>query len=189
MTVLDSLLQKWRYSKAVSNIPQNARVLDIGSEDGSFLKSIQSRIKSGTGIDLVWDNPWKQNNLEFIPGSFPGDAAKLKPPYDVITMIAVLEHLQESQLSECARQCYTLLKPGGLVVITIPSPVVDQILMILKKLKLVQARSLDEHHGLCPEEALMPFSGAGFLVLKHEKFQLGLNNLIVLQKTVVMATS
>ncbi len=182
MTVLDTILQKWRYSKVISSIPGQSRVLDIGSEDGGFLKSIQARISSGTGIDPVWDKPGKLNSLEFVPGSFPRDAAKLKPPYDVITMIAVLEHMQESQLTECAVMCHALLRPGGMIIITMPSPAVDKILVVLKKLKLVRACSLDEHHGLTPSIALKHFDKAGFSILKYEKFQLGLNNLVVLRK-------
>ena len=46
----------------------------------------------------------------------------------MITMLAVLEHVPEDAQAELAAACERILKPGGRVVITVPSPQVDTIL-------------------------------------------------------------
>ena len=74
-----------------------------------------------------------------------------------------------------------MLSPGGRLIITVPHPFVDKILDVLFFLHLIEAETLDEHHGFEPNELFTYFSGALRLVL-HERFQLGLNNVFVFEK-------
>ena len=77
--------------------------------------------------------------------------------------------------------CRRLLGPGGRVVLTVPSPAVDRIVDVLRRLRLVHGMDIEAHHGYRPEETPRHF--AGFRVVRHESFELGLNHLYVLERT------
>ena len=75
-----------------------------------------------------------------------------------------------------------MLKPGGRIVITVPSPRVDDILHLLIRLHLIAGMSAHEHYGFKPAHTLGVFAAPRFRVLKKARFQLGLNNLFVFEK-------
>ncbi len=54
--------------------------------------------------------------------------------FDVITLLAVLEHVRAADLVAWRDACARLLEPGGLIVATVPSPRVDDILHMLMTL-------------------------------------------------------
>src|SRR5262249_44716365 len=115
------------------------------------------------------------------PGHFP-DAGLDAGPFDVITMLAVLEHVPPDSLERWARACAELLVPGGLVIATVPAPAVDHILHALMTLRVLDGMSVEEHHGFEPGLAPAVFGRAGFTLAHHGRFQLGLNNLFVFAK-------
>ena len=96
-------------------------------------------------------------------------------------MLATLEHIvdKEPLASECAR----LLTPGGRMIITVPSKVVDSIVGVLVRLRLADGMSLEEHHGYDPATTPAVFESHGFEVEHHRRFQLGCNHLFVLRIT------
>jgi 2-polyprenyl-3-methyl-5-hydroxy-6-metoxy-1,4-benzoquinol methylase len=181
MKALDRLLQRWRIAKTRPFIAKGARVLDVGCSDGVLFRQLAERIGEGVGIDYELDAPLKTSNLELIPGTFPESLA-LREPFDVITMLAVLEHVPRERQPVIARGCAELLRPGGHLVITTPEPVVDHILEALKFLRLIDGMSLDEHYGFEPRETPAIFAGCGLRLVRRQKFQLGLNNLFVFRR-------
>ena len=180
--MLDKFLRKWRFSRAASHVPLRARLLDIGSEDGTFIRSLQNRIDHAVGMDPAYAKAMSKSGYKLIPGRFPRDIGGLQGTFQAITMIAVIEHLPAEELEICVRSCAELLDLDGLVIITMPSPRVDKILYYLKKAGLVQARTLDEHYGLEPDLALQAFLNGPFDLLVSQKFQFGLNNLFVFKR-------
>jgi hypothetical protein len=78
--------------------------------------------------------------------------------------------------------CNDALVPGGRVVLTVPSPVVDRILDVLVFLRLVDGMSLEQHHGFEASETPTLFEREGMTMTLHERFQLGVNNLFVFQR-------
>jgi SAM-dependent methyltransferase len=180
MTVLDRVLQRWRIRKALPFIATGARVLDIGSSDGTLFHVAGSRIGSGMGIDPTLNSARQMGAVQLIGGLFPNDMPAAEP-FDVITMLAVLEHFPEGQYGQLKAGCARYLKPAGHVVITVPSPVVDHILTGLQFLRLIHGMSLEEHHGYKVEQTAKIFAPPEFQLVRREKFQLGLNNLFVFQ--------
>jgi SAM-dependent methyltransferase len=181
MKAVDRLLQRWRIAKARSYIVPHARVLDIGCADGALFDQLKSRVGEGVGIDPDLGQSVDRGHYRLIAGWFPDDLPDVGP-FDAITLLAVLEHVPAEQLSQLAENCARYLKPGGHLIITVPSPAVDWILILLKFIRIIDGMSLEEHYGFEPSEAPLLFAVGGLELVKVKKFQLGLNNLYVFQK-------
>ena len=97
--------------------------------------------------------------------------------------LAVLEHFPAEAYQPLGEGCARFLKPGGHLVITVPSPAVDQILEVLKTLRLIDGMSLEEHHGFQIRQTLEIFPSPRFELVRNSRFQLGLNNLFVFRRT------
>ena len=103
-------------------------------------------------------------------------------PFDAITMLAVLEHIPDSEYMSLREGCVRFLKPGGHLIITVPSPLVDHILKVLKVFRLIDGMSLEEHHGYEVGQTASIFPPPAFRLVCRKHFQLGLNNLFVFQR-------
>ena len=182
MKPVDRMLQRWRIAQARPYIASGARVLDIGCADGVLFDRLKSRIGEGIGIDPDLDHSVDMGHYRLIAGWFPQDLPDARP-FDVITMLAVLEHLPPDHLTRLAQDCAQFLKPGGYLVVTVPSPAVDRILDLLKLVSIIDGMSLEEHHGFDPGKTISIFSVGGLALVKAKKFQIGLNNLFVFSKT------
>ena len=181
MKPLDRFLQRWRIAKAGPYIGNGTRVLDVGCSDGTLFRQLGSRIGEGVGIDPDLREPVELPGLHLLPGKFPEGLGN-HGPFDVITMLAVLEHIPPEHQQELARGCSQYLKPGGYLVITTPSPLVDRILDVLAFVRLIDGMSLEQHYGFEPGDTPAIFSGHGISLVEARKFQLGLNHLFVFRK-------
>jgi hypothetical protein len=65
------------------------------------------------------------------------------------------------------------------VIATVPSARVDGILDVLSRVGLVAGMSLEEHHGFDPSEVPRSFGSDGLRLVRHDRFEFGLNNLFV----------
>jgi len=184
MTTVDRILQNWRIRKAAPHIRSGDRVLDLGSADGVLFDRLGYCGPGSMGIDptLPADHRTRQG-FRMVRGYFPADLPPGSGPFDAIVMLAVLEHFPESGYDGLARGCAQLLKPGGRLVISVPSPAVDAILEVLVKARLVHGMSLEEHHGYDITKTPQIFPEPDFTLLAHETFQLGLNNLFVFERS------
>jgi len=102
--------------------------------------------------------------------------------FDVITLLAVLEHFPPAAYASLRSGCERFLRPGGKLLITVPSPQVDQLLAVLKFLRLVDGMSLEEHHGFEVGQTTTIFPPESFRLIRHAGFQLGLNHLFVFER-------
>jgi len=182
MKRLDRILQQWRIAKARRFIPPGANVLDIGSTDGTLFQRLGERISGGLGIDPTLPEARSIGAIRLIGGFFPKDMPAVGP-FDVITMLAVLEHFPEGEYAALRAGCCRFLKPEGRLIITVPSPRVDTILQWLKALRLVDGMSLEEHHGYRVDQTAGIFCAPEFRLVRQEKFQFGLNHLFVFERT------
>lgn len=182
----DRLLQSWRISQAARWISPGSRVLDIGCADGVLFRLLGGKISEGIGVDPDLARECRDGPLMLLRGTFP-QALPNDTAFDAITMLAVLEHVPHAQQAILAEDCARYLKPGGRLIITVPSAAVDHILTLLMKLRLVDGMSVEEHWGFRPEETPRIFSRGGLRLLEHSRFQLGLNNLFVFEKSQALA--
>lgn len=180
MRIGDYFLLRWRMQVAASWIPPGSRVLDIGCYQGELLKWLGAKIAPSVGLDPLYQGNTNIKGHQFLAQKFHENLPFADRSFDAVVLLATLEHIQEKDA--VAREAGRLLKPGGRLVITVPSPLVDKILDILLVLRVVDGMSLEEHHGFSPTELPEIFTREGFRLGRKQKFQLGLNNLYIFER-------
>ena len=184
MTPLDRYLQNRRLAMALPYIPPGGSVLDIGTGDGILFDRLKDCPPNSLGIDPTLKSETRsRRGIRLIPGYFPADLPPKTGTFDAIVMLAVLEHIPTNQFKSFSSACHRMLRPGGRVIITVPSPQVDNILEILITLRLVHGMSVEEHHGFDVRQTPSIFGPPLFRQLERRTFQLGLNNLFVFERS------
>lgn len=97
-------------------------------------------------------------------------------------MLAVLEHVPPEDQARLPAACFEILRPGGRIILTVPSSMVDRILKLLGALRLIDGMSMDEHYGFGAEVTVEIFRPPFFRLSHRRRFQLGLNNLFVFER-------
>jgi 2-polyprenyl-3-methyl-5-hydroxy-6-metoxy-1,4-benzoquinol methylase len=181
MTWLDRFLQQWRIRKARRELSPGARVLDIGTHDGTLFRVTGAR---GVGIDPELATGDAPQGVTLVKGWFPADLPELADgSFDAAVALAVVEHVPEGELEAWADALARLIVPNGALIITVPSPTVDKILHVLMKLHLVAGMEAHQHHGFEPGDLNGIFTAPLWKRTKHRTFQLGLNHLYVFERT------
>jgi 2-polyprenyl-3-methyl-5-hydroxy-6-metoxy-1,4-benzoquinol methylase len=187
MKSTDRALQTWRIAKVKKLISPGAKILDIGSVDGALFRRLGPVVGAGSmGVDPTLKEPLMVNGCVLHAGFFPAAIPASAGQFDVITMLAVLEHFPEAGYDSLREGCEKFLRPGGKLLITVPSPQVDIILKWLTFFRLIEGMSLEEHHGYKVSKTLEIFRPPQFRLVSHRLFQLGLNNVFVLERTDVV---
>jgi 2-polyprenyl-3-methyl-5-hydroxy-6-metoxy-1,4-benzoquinol methylase len=136
MPLLSEFAQKRKIKYFIENIPKYKSVLEIGSGSGwvgNYLKV--NGWTNYTGIDIV------------PPADIVGDIKQWKTlglkeeSFDIIIAFEVVEHI------DCFIECLTLLKSGGMLLLTTPVPHMDWFLIIMEFLGLNQKRT-SPHNNL-----------------------------------------
>lgn len=118
---------------------------------------------------------------------FPQDSKCFLPfeneSFEVVTMLAVLEHLNYPL--EMLKQIARVLKPNGILLLTAPSHFAKPVLEFLAfRLKIVSEAEIRDHkryYNKCDLSELVS-SIPELTLIKHKYFQLGMNNFAIIQK-------
>jgi len=165
--LLEKFLAKKRARIANKFIPSSLRkgkILDIGCGTIPFFL-IHTKFAHKFGIDPFVNNDiiTKKINLKRF------DIEKnIKLPFndnyfDVITMLAVFEHIEPDKLTDILKEIRRVLKIGGRLILTTPCPWTDKILRIMAKLRLVSKKEMEEHKSTYSHSSLISyFVNAGF---------------------------
>ena len=176
---MDSFLESLRFKKAKPYIPQGARLLDIGAGDGAFLRHLNGHIRTGVGIDANLTQSVEFGFYRLLKGYFPDDFSGNRT-FDVITMLATVEHISMDELPKVADACWDHLKSSGHIVITVQHPRVEGLLDFMKTVGIVEGFSMHEHYGFDPESLLNIFNR--WQLVKRERWGFGCNNLFLFGK-------
>jgi predicted SAM-dependent methyltransferase len=63
----------------------------------------------------------------------------------VVSLLAVVEHLNPDSMAILFRESHRVLKPGGMVIMTTPAAWSDGLLKFMARLNLVSAEEIHEH--------------------------------------------
>ncbi len=181
MKALDYYLQRWRIAVVRPHLAPTDRILDIGAFDGALARTLRD-FKSYVGIDPEANPAQSTERMQLICGRFPEDLPYPAEPFDAVTLLALLEHIPAAELDAFARACAAVLRSGGKLLITVPHPFVDRILDVLIALRLLDGMETEAHYGFDVTRTREIFERAGFELLVHRRFQLGLNNFFAFRK-------
>ena len=98
--------------------------------------------------------------------------------FDVVTMLAVLEHIAPEHLPAVLSQIHRVLKNGGLFIITTPAPWSHGLLRVMARLRLVSLLEIEEHKACYRAGAISTLlMASGFLAenIRFGYFELGMN--------------
>jgi len=181
-TAFDRFIASCRFRAAAPHIRSQSRVCDLGcGESAPFLHRIEPLIESGVGLD-EHAGASERKKISVIRADITSALPLESGQFDHVTMLAVLEHLAAPKNVLC--EAYRLLRPGGSLIMTWPSPLVDPILEVLSRLKLVNGDlGLDQHQPRIPVPTLKEMlKSIGFAQTENGTFELGLNNWLVAHK-------
>jgi SAM-dependent methyltransferase len=65
--------------------------------------------------------------------------------FDVVTLLAVVEHLNPTSMAILFGETHRVLRPGGMVIMTTPAAWSDGLLKLMARLSLVSAEEIHEH--------------------------------------------
>lgn len=178
--ILEPFLSKKRTEMANSLIPKNLRngkILDIGC--GSYPYFLHNtNFKEKFGIDPSL----KELSVENIK-LIKQDVTKNKLPFknqsvNVVTMLAVFEHIDPQELNFVLSEIYRVLKRGGFLIVTTPSPWSDMLLHQMSKLNLISSEEIHEHKSHYDRNTIVNIikaSGFPNEKVSNGYFEIGLN--------------
>ena len=178
MKYLDLLVQRIRIRQAAPFVIGASRVLDIGCADGALLNQVPG-IGSYVGIDPDAPLSSERPGITFVRQAFSTLALPIDDKFDAIVALAVLEHVPRNRQLQFAMDCATLLAPAGRIVLTVPSQLVDPILEVLLRFRLIDGMKKEEHFGFNPADTPRLFTQSGLQLELHRQFECGLNHLFV----------
>jgi ubiquinone/menaquinone biosynthesis C-methylase UbiE len=178
--LLEKFLAKQRAKLAnqfISKSNREGTILDIGCGSYPYFL-IHTNFKEKYGIDPSLNILSIKNiNLKKL------DITKQKLPFednlfDVITMLAVFEHIDFDKLESVLKDIRRVLKNNGLLVITTPAPWSDKLLHNMAKVRLISSEEIHEHkHNYNKNQIEKLLLGVGFQRknVKSGYFEFGFN--------------
>lgn len=145
---LDAFIAKLRFkvaAKAIAESGKTGRILDVGcGANAAFLQ--QTNFQEKIGVDVG-------GSFEPIPG-INYHSVDLNQPvafpfednyFDVITFLAVIEHIHLHNVPYVLKQLRRVLNKGGMLILTTPAPWADKLLRTMANLHLISKEEIEEH--------------------------------------------
>lgn len=177
---LEPLLRHLRIRRVLPVLRKypRCRLLDVGCGwQAAFLKAVAPYIGTGVGIDMKAPeiNTDKITTRRVkLDDRLPLDDAS----FDVVTMLAVLEHVQE--VDAIVHEIRRVLRPGGVFCGTVPSVWAKPVLEFLAfRCGIVNPEEIHDHKRYFTRDSLRELfvmNGFGINGFSHHYFQLGMNN-------------
>ncbi|MDA3855587.1 MAG: class I SAM-dependent methyltransferase [Candidatus Woesearchaeota archaeon] len=183
--IFSGKLKKIRIGKIAKYVKGDKNILDLGCDDGHFLNFIE-KPKYYLGIDIREDILKKcrkryknEKNFKFENVDFNKQKIKSKEKFDYVILSALIEHIDDFE--NLLNQINLITKKGSKILITTPVQFADHILRIGSKFRLFAKDSYEEHVRYYSKKDFKNINGWNLEV--YEKFELGLNQVVVLKKS------
>lgn len=181
----DKFLRWVRQKKVVGHIPDGSAVCDIGcGKEADFLKKISPFIKQGVGLDKEVEN-FKDKNIQLKKIKVLNKIPLKDSAFDAVTMIAIAEHFKNPQ--PIFNEAFRILKTGGKLVITTPTPLAKPLLELLSfKIGIVDPDEIKDHKNyFWPKDLKKMLAESGFEKrnIKNYFFEFWLNTLMIAEKS------
>jgi SAM-dependent methyltransferase len=178
---LEKTLAQLRAIQANKLIPTDhrlGRILDIGCGSFPYFLS-HTKFKNKFAIDKQKPNS-SSSDIQWICLDLNhADQMPLESSYfDVVTMLALIEHLNPENLVKLFLEVNRILVPGGVLIVTTPASWSNGLLKFLASINFVSKEEIDEHvYNYTLPLLGWYFGSAGFSMtkLKFGYFELGLN--------------
>jgi len=151
--LLEGFLAKQRSKVVDELIPstyRNGRILDIGCGNYPYFL-LNTKFSEKYGLDKITKGYYAENfqNSEIIFINYDIEKNATLPfgseLFDVVTMLAVIEHVETKSLTKIMSEIHRILKSGGMYVLTTPAPRAAFLLRCMAKLRLVSPIEIEEH--------------------------------------------
>ena len=155
---LEKFLQNYRFKMAKPYLIGD--VLDFGGNKGELKKFVKGKYL------VVNYDPSVMENTHF----------------DTIISLAVIEHIEFDEVFNIFHKFKKILNKGGRIFITTPTKMAKPVLEFWAFLGVVDKENIAEHkHYWSKKEIYQLANQTGFVVKKFKRFQLGFNQLAVLE--------
>ena len=184
MALLSRLIADQRYKKIAPYIKGD--VLDLGCGNALVLSKYGSNITYYCGIERSAEAVDRLKHqypaVSFISRDLDCERLEINRKFDCVLMIALIEHLfnQKFVMDEISR----VLKPGGIVLITTPTPFGNDIVHRLgAAIGLFSESAVDDHIVIYNRHRFRILANETRLNLKYHKyFQNYCNQIAILEK-------
>ena len=183
--LLDLFICRWRSRIVAKRIAQGDTLLDFGcGHQALFLRAVGRLLTHGIGLDYDAEPQRIPPNLEIRNEHFKDRLPFDDASFERVTMLAVLEHIEPSEIDILMREIHRVLKPGGKLLLTTPTPRSKPLLEFLAfKLRIISGPEIADHkhyYSRSDIEALAKTNA--FDCADFEYFQLGLNCFAALER-------
>lgn len=181
-TLFDRFIAWRRFRAVLPYIKSGALVCDLGcAANAPFLQFAGDRVGWAVGVDLL-PGSIRASRWPLIRAEISRGLPMKDNQFDHVVMLAVLEHLPRAE--PVLGEAHRILRPGGTLILTWPSALVDPILAVFTKVGFVgRDLGFEQHQPRIPRPHLeQMLKGIGFETIRHSRFELGLNNLLVAAK-------
>lgn len=192
--LLEPVARYFRFTAGVQHLDKNRQLtlVDLGCGPQlrfyHFLAKAGVQVKKYIGVDpliepAVVSRFTNQPSISIITRALRRKIEQESATVDYVVAFAFFEHINNPK--EILGEAYRLLKPGGKIILTVPSPKAKRVLEFLSfKLGIISRREIEEHKRYFNQEQLMKLLPKGVIqsATFHRYFEFGLNNLFVITK-------
>ncbi len=181
-SVLEKFLRNMRIKKVLPHIGEGKIVCDLGCGNGELLGRLGGIIEKGIGIDKRPSKNSVGENIELIKGDLTSGLPVEDGFCDVVTILAVIEHLEEPQ--KLIKEVFRILKDGGIAIITTPAPAAKRILEFMAfRLNIIDKCHIREHKKYFTRKDLARLlENSNLCIVSFDRFEFFMNSLAIARK-------
>ncbi|MGI6423144.1 MAG: methyltransferase domain-containing protein [Candidatus Dojkabacteria bacterium] len=171
--ILEGFLSTQRAKLANSKIPSKYRkgkILDIGCGTVPYFL-LNTKFKEKYGIDYSLQKDKKYKDISLKKESINSGLPFQSNYFDIVTMLAVFEHIEPDDLQKLLSEIHRVLKKDGLLILTTPCVWTDRLLRFLASLNFVSKEEIEEHKGAYSHKDIKRYLKLGNF--KDEDIELG----------------